>query len=384
MDKRDTSYSTREQAARAEADIAQQRYRDLAEGIDHGIVWEADENLRFCMVSRRAEQMLGYSIEQWCHEPGFWINHVYPDDRDRVLAVFKKALTGEDQACDHRFITADGRVVWFHTGVHAARVEDQIVYRGLSVEITYLKEVEEKLKQKTEEAEEANRTKSHFLSIASHEIRNGLNAIIGYAHLLADGTMPQEKRAEMYKHILRCAHDLNDLVNRILDVEKIETGRMQLQANISEVFLPDILRQILEDLRFIWSEKGLTVELHDDLTVPCIRSDPGKLRQIFTNLIVNAIKFTEKGAISVQILHHSQAKEISVQIQDTGIGIPEEDLPHLFKPFYQSGGAVAPVGTGLGLSIVKKLVDLLKGRIEVKSQQGIGSTFTVTLPYDAC
>ena len=384
MDKQKNSYSTPEQAARAEADIAQQRYRDLAEGIDHGIVWEADENLRFSMISRKAEQMLGYSIEQWCHEPGFWINHVHPEDRDCVLTIFKKALDGEDQACDHRVIAADGRVVWFHTGIHAARERGQIVYRGLSVEITYLKQIEEALRRKTEEAEQASQTKSYFLSIASHEIRNGLNSIIGCASVLKEGTVPEEKRLTMYQRILRAAYDLNDLVNRILDVEKIETGRVQLQANISEVFLPEILRQILEDLRFIWSEKGLTVEFHDDLTVPCIRSDPGKLRQIFTNLMINAIKFTDEGSISVRILHLSQTKEVSVQIQDTGIGIAEEDLPHLFKPFYQSGRAVAPVGTGLGLSIVKKLVDLLKGRIEVKSQPGAGSIFTVTLPYSAC
>lgn len=383
QNKTSNRYCSSSEPETASCAVTQRRDRDLVEGISHGIVWEADASLRFCMISKRAEQMLGYSVEQWCGERDFWINHVYPEDRDRVLSAFRQALEGEDQACDHRFIAADGRVVWLHTGVHACSEGERTVYRGLSVEITYLKEIENALKQKTQEAEEASRSKSHFLSIASHEIRSALNAIIGYAYLLKDAQIREEKRIETYQHILRNAHDLLDLANRILDVEKIETGRMHLQAQIGEVSLSEMLRQILEDVKFLSEEKGLAVGLNDDPTAPSIRSDPGKLRQIFTNLIVNAIKFTEEGSISVRVMHHPRERTVLLEIEDTGMGISEQDLPHIFKPFYQTGGAAAPLGAGLGLSIVKNLVDFLKGNIDVKSRPGVGSTFVVTLPYDA-
>src|SRR5579884_997309 len=151
-----------------DAQLAQRRYRDLAEGIDHGIVWEADQDLHFQMVSRRAQQLLGYPLDQWYSEPNFWRSHLHPDDRDRVLSLFQKAAEGTDQASDHRMIAKDGRIVWFHTGIHATFDEERRVYRGLSVDISYLKEIEEKLKEKTKEAQEASQAKSYFLSVASH------------------------------------------------------------------------------------------------------------------------------------------------------------------------------------------------------------------------
>jgi len=382
INKKNIPLSGGKKAIRTEADIADPFCRDLVRGIDHGIVWEADEQLRFCLVSKRAEQILGYPIEQWCREPDFWINHIPPEERDSVQSMFRRVLQEGDQTCEHRFIAADGRVVWLHTGLRAASEKDTVLYRGLSVDITRQKEAEERLKQKTKEAEEANQTKSYFLSVASHEIRNALNAIIGYSSLLEKGLIEEEKRKETYRGIYRNAKDLIDLVNRILDVNKIEAGEMYLQAQITELSLSEMLKQILDDLRMIWEEKGLTVELIDDPSVPSIRSDPGKLRQIFINLLMNAIKFTDTGSITVRIIHHCEERKYCVEIEDTGIGIDKKELPELFKPFYQTGASLTRPGVGLGLAIVKKLVEFLNGTIEVKSQLGVGSTFAVSFPYD--
>ncbi len=130
-------------------------------------------------------------------------------------------------------------------------------------------------------------------------------------------------------------------------------------------------------------EKGLTLDFIDDPTAPAIQSDAAKLKQIFTNLISNAIKFTERGSVVVRLRHQPNEKKISVEVRDTGVGIAAENLPHLFEPYYQvlTQTEQPHKGTGLGLSIVKRLVEALGGVIHVTSQIGVGSVFTVSLPY---
>lgn len=375
--------SESKQEARSERDIAEERYRDLAEGIDHGIVWEADEELRFCMVSRRAEQILGYSLAQWCGEDKFWERRLHPEDRERVIELFKKASEeGEDQSGDHRLIAADGRTVWFHTGIHAAREKERVVYRGISVEITYLKEMTEKLRQKTAEAEEANRFKSQILSVVSHEIRTPLNAILGYSGLLRNPEIEKNeaKQREMVDRIYRNAQILLDFINAILDLNKIEAGKMAVQTE--EVGLPDMIRDVVNNLRPAAEEKGLTIKVSAGPPALPIRSDPGRIWQIFTNLITNAIKFTDGGSVEVKVLDHPSERKLSVIIRDTGVGISEKELSKIFEPFYQVESSPSRSGSGLGLSIVKKSIELLKGEIEVTSRPGIGTTFEVSLPYD--
>lgn len=335
------------------------------------------------MVSKRAEAIVGYSLEEWCGEPDFWANHLHSEERDRVLELFRKASReGEDQSADHRFIAKDGRAVWFHTGIHAAREREKLVYRGISVDITCLKEVTEKLKEKTAEAEEANRFKSQMLSIVSHEIRTPLNAILGYSGLLKNPEVVknQAKLRDMVDRIYRNAQILLDFINAILDFNKIEAGKMAVQ--IEEVSLSEIVGEVVSNLKLTAQEKGLTVEVTGDSSAPPIRSDPGRIWHIFTNLIANAIKFTERGSVSVEIVNQHSAKKVVVIISDTGIGIPEKDLSQVFEPFYQAGLSASHTGTGLGLSIVKKSVELLNGEIEVTSQPDRGSTFKISLPYD--
>ncbi len=291
-------------------------------------------------------------------------------------------LEGEDQSIDHRFIAADGRTVWFHTGVHAAERRNKKVYRGLSVEITYLKEIQEKLTQKTAEAEEANRFKSQILSIVSHEIRTPLNAILGYSGLLKNPVIGEDKakQKEMVDRIYRNAQILLDFINTILDLNKIEAGKMAVQ--VEEISLSEILKEVGGNLKSAADEKGLRIEIVDDPTLPSIRSDPGRIWQIFTNLISNAIKFTDQGIITIRVVNYYYEKRVSIVCSDTGIGISEKDFANIFEPFFQVDLSASHLGTGLGLSIVKKSVELLKGKIEVSSLIGSGSTFEVSLPYD--
>ncbi|WP_168061200.1 sensor histidine kinase [Candidatus Manganitrophus noduliformans] len=234
------------------------------------------------------------------------------------------------------------------------------------------------------QAGELNRLKSQFLSIVSHDLRTPLNAIIGYSSLLRDPRVSENvaKREEMLERIHQNARIQLSLITDVLDLSRIETGKIAIETE--QVDLSELIREILNMLEPLGTEKGLVVDFVEDPTAPAIRTDRGKVRQIFTNLIGNAIKFTEQGSIRIRVIHHLSQEAVSVEITDTGIGISEEDLPHIFEPFYQAPAfkeAYGP-GTGLGLSIVKRFADLLGGSVEVVSKPGAGSTFTVRFPYD--
>lgn len=384
MERENSQPSKPEQAAGNATQLSEERYRDLVEGINHGIVWEADTALQFSMVSRQAEQILGYPLSQWYTEPDFWINHLHPDDREQMINLFRRVSQG-DQSGDHRFIAADARIVWLHTGVHLAHIKKMPVYRGLSMDVTYLKATEQELKQKIGELEEVNRQKSELLSVASHEMRTSLNTILGYSAQLNDPKMTQNaaQKKRIKNRIYENAKAMMSLINQLLDMSKIDSGKMAIDLQDEPVHLPELLDQIIGDLQFLADEKGLTINRVADPGYPPILSDPGKLRQIFTNLIANAIKFTDQGAISIRIYHHVQERRVSVEMSDTGIGIPEDRLKRIFEPYYQINPSAHSHSTGLGLLIVKKLVESLNGSIYIRSKPGAGSTFTVRLPYDS-
>lgn len=364
---------------------SQERYEALVNSIE-GIVWEADaETFQFRFVSKQAERILGYPAQLWLSDPDFWKDHIYPDDLEQVIAEWTAGAAADGFDLKYRMIGADGRTLWIRNLANLSSQVSPRSLRGLMVDVSERFRVEEELKQKTEEAEEASRVKSDFLSMASHEIRTPLNAIVGYASLLKTGHVTSEERQkEMHERIYQNSKELLDLINRILDLNKIEAGRMDLHGHANETSLSETIRQILRDLRVMWEEKRLAVNLIDDPTVPLIRSDAAKLRQIFTNLLANAVKFTEEGSITIRLLHDAEKKTVSVEVADTGIGIPENELARIFEPYYQTqrSRAGAQSGTGLGLSIVKKFVEYLRGSIEVTSRPGTGSIFIVTLPYD--
>lgn len=244
--------------------------------------------------------------------------------------------------------------------------------------------VEEELKKKLADAEASNGMKSNIVSMVSHELRTPLNAIIGYTLLLKDPILGQNagKRSDMLERIYQNGRELLEVINALLDLRKIEAGRMTIEPE--KISISDLLWQVLIDLKPLWGAKNLTVKMISDSTAPSIRSDPKKIRRIFTNLIANAIKFTDKGSIIVSIFNDAEGKKIKIEIRDTGIGIEEEQLIHIFEPFYQADptNKRSSSGTGLGLAIVKEFLALIGGEIDVKSKPGSGSIFTLILPYN--
>ncbi|MBN1937407.1 MAG: GAF domain-containing protein [Anaerolineae bacterium] len=238
----------------------------------------------------------------------------------------------------------------------------------------------EELQQAAERLRELDRLKSEFLANMSHELRTPLNSIVGYIQLLLmdlEGEIPEESYEDM-KSVETNSNHLLNLINDVLDLARIEAGRMELHLDAMDVpMLLDTVQSNNTGL-FLNSPLTLTVEAEPDL--PQIQADPIRMTQVLNNLISNAYKFTEAGAVTVHA--YQENGEVCIAVEDTGIGIDENDLANVFERFRQVDGSFTrrAEGTGLGLSITQRLVEMHGGRIVVRSKPGEGSTFTVYLP----
>jgi signal transduction histidine kinase/DNA-binding response OmpR family regulator len=235
-----------------------------------------------------------------------------------------------------------------------------------------------------EQADSANRAKSEFLANMSHEIRTPMNGVLGVTELLA--TTDLTNRQQRYvRTIQQSARSLLVILNDILDFSKIEAGRMQLES------IPFDLQEAVQDTVALLAGraevKGIELRCTIAPDVPSwVRGDPARFRQVITNLVANAVKFTERGSVQVRVNGGAEGGDgVRIAIQDTGIGIAPEVMPTLFRSFSQADGSMARKygGTGLGLAITKNLVEMMGGRVEVQSQLGAGSVFTFCVPLAA-
>ncbi|HEX4926708.1 MAG TPA: ATP-binding protein, partial [Burkholderiales bacterium] len=236
------------------------------------------------------------------------------------------------------------------------------------------------IEEKSRQLEVASRHKSEFLANMSHELRTPLNAIIGFSEALSERLFGEvnEKQAEYLADILESGRHLLSLINDILDLSKIEAGRMELET--SEFDLPRAIESTLILVRERAHRRGIALACEVDSQVGAIHADERKVKQVLLNLLSNALKFTpEGGRIDVRARRRDGAVEVSVS--DTGVGIAPEDQAAVFEEFRQVGAAARKIeGTGLGLAISRKLIELHGGSIELRSALGAGSTFTFTLP----
>jgi PAS domain S-box-containing protein len=368
----------------------ERRFRSLVEGTDV-IVWEFDARRgAFSYVSPQAAR-LGYPLEDWL-VPGFWAAHLHPSDRDLAMAYcMDEAQAGRNHRFEYRWLAADGNVVWVENFVSVEKTADgQLLLRGVMIDITASKQVAKDLIEARARAEAATRAKSEFLANMSHEIRTPLTAILGYSDLLReDGDLLQarERRLQALDTICGAGQYLLTVINDVLDLSKIEAGKMTVER--VETPLVRILLEVAELVGPRAAEKGVELRARLDTPLPeRVLSDPTRLRQILMNLAGNAAKFTERGQVTIAAREESRGGEarLVIDVEDTGPGLEPEVASRLFVAFSQADASVTRKhgGSGLGLTICRRLAELMGGTVLlVRTAPGQGSCFRVELPFEA-
>lgn len=247
-------------------------------------------------------------------------------------------------------------------------------------------------REQTRDWERVNRLKAEFLANVSHELRTPIHAILGYTELLLDSVYGQitDEQEEAVDFIRESAQNLLSLVNNLLDLSRIESGRADLILQSFD--LRDLVSEVIGQFKPVADSKHIALTSVVPIENPAIRTDRGKLKQILINLVGNAIKFTDHGKVTIAITADANASSgdnntsprVSISVQDTGIGIPADKLGRLFEKFYQvdSSAHRSQGGTGLGLYITKQLLDLLSGRVDIQSTPAQGTTVTISLPLN--
>jgi hypothetical protein len=307
-----------------------------------------------------------------------WLEVIHPDD---ALQLQDPALFRQGFHVEYRIVHRDGTVHWaLEQGEPVFDAQGQILWLdGFIMDITARKQMETELRDARDKAELAAEARATFLANMSHEIRTPMNAIIGFSDLLLSSALTPEQKKHL-STIHSSAHSLLHLLNDILDSAKLDKGKLALE--LQDFSLPAVLDSVVSTLWIQARKKQLTLELE-------LASDLGefylgaadRLRQILTNLIGNAIKFTELGGVTVTV-RPMPGDTVRFDIRDSGIGIEPQRLEQIFEAFTQADASMSRRfgGTGLGTTISKQLVELMGGRIWVQSQPGVGSTFSFVIP----
>jgi PAS domain S-box-containing protein len=341
-----------------------------------------DREMRYLRVSERWMQDYGLQSVDLIGKSHY---EVFPDIPDRWKQIHQRVLEGATESCDEdRFDRSDGTAVWLQWEARPWRnSENEIGGVILFTQvITNRKQAESELVAAREAAEAANRSKSDFLANMSHEIRTPLTSILGYADVLSDDSLSDEERRFSLETIKQSGRHLLTVINDILDLSKIEAGKMTTER----VSFPPaaIVEEVLSYFQEQAEAKSLSLRAVVEGSVPRrICSDPVRLRQILVNLVGNAVKFTEVGGVKVvlKMIPAGPSSQLAFEIHDSGIGIAEAQLPKLFAPFVQIDSSYTrnACGTGLGLAICKRMSRLLGGDVLVESVLGAGSVFILLI-----
>jgi PAS domain S-box-containing protein len=354
---------------------SQARFQTLADATFEGICISKQGQIKDCNDQLAA--MLGYERPELLGTP---LSDLLPPElREDILNAIQE---GRQATHEHAMFCKNGgcRIVEAHG--RTVHDEEQSVRITVVRDITQRKQVEQSLRQAKDTAEAANRTKSEFLANMSHEIRTPMTAILGFADILAD-SVDRPEQQEAIQTIKSNSNHLLGLINDILDLSKIEAGKLQVEkVPVSPLA---ILGDVVSLMRVRSEAKGLPLKLEYCGPIPqTIQVDPTRLRQILVNLVGNAIKFTETGEIKIAVRLVNPATDepqLQCDVIDTGVGMSPQHLENLFQPFQQADASTTRKfgGTGLGLAISKRFAKLLGGDITANSTQGAGSVFTLTI-----
>jgi PAS domain S-box-containing protein len=341
-------------------------------------------------VSASIKPMLGYHPDEYLKDADFWRGHVHPEDLPDVEAKQVELFRNGEHLAEYRFRKKDGSYIWVSDEQHLIRDEArrplEVVGSWSDIDARKAAELafaaaQEELEKATEAALEANEAKSIFLANMSHEIRTPMNAVIGLSHLALKTELTPRQRDYILK-IKSSGQHLLGIINDILDFSKIEAGKLSIEN------IDFDLDKVLENVGNLMSEKasakGLELIFEVEPAVSAhFRGDPLRLGQILINFCNNAVKFTDKGEVSVQVRVLEDASDsqlVEFSVADTGIGMSKPQIERLFQAFEQADASTTRKygGTGLGLAISKQLTELMGGQVSVESQPGKGSTFRFT------
>ena len=344
-------------------------------------VWTASPNGEIDYINQRWQEYIGCTLEQ-IQRRG-WSSIIHPEDSRRIQTTWAESIrTGKKYDMEARLRRSDGTYCWFlGRGRPLYNQEGRIIkWYGTNTNITRIKELEEELRQQTEDLTEANQIKDEFLAIVSHELRTPLNPILGWSQLLATGQLSAEQTVKGFEIIQRNAQLQAQLIEDLLDVSRILRGKLNL--DFAPLNLATIIKAALGTVQLAAVAKSIEIETELEPNIGRVLGDASRLQQIVWNLVSNAIKFTPQGGrISVKL--EQSDRYARIQVQDTGKGIQPEFLPYVFDRFRQAESSSTRQygGLGLGLSIVRHLSELHGGEVEANSPgEGQGATFNVKLP----
>jgi len=366
--------------------------RTLADNLPNGIIYqlvhEPNGKIYFSYITAGIERLFGIKPEVILQDANVLFDITVEEDRrrrDQLTEESRRNLSVFEMQIRNR--TPTGDIQWSYLRSAPRRLADgRTVWDGIEIDITELKKTEIELAQAKDAAEAANRAKSAFLASMSHELRTPLNGILGYAQILKPNPNLTQKQKDGIEIIHQCGEHLLTLINDILDLSKVEAGKLELYPE--DFHFPSFLVGLCEIFHLKAIQKDINFIYNPPTPVPqIVHGDEKRLRQILMNLLSNAVKFTDTGTVTftVNIIHKGQMTndqgqmtndKTRFQVEDTGIGMSAEDLEKIFLPFEQiKETSRHHEGTGLGLAITKKLIALMGSQIRVESHPGVGSKF---------
>lgn len=375
---------TKEKVSLKKLRCSEERFALAVKGSNDAIWDWNDLNSDLYWWSDRMYEILGYKPDEVEARISNWIKWMHPEDSGKVLGVLTNHFEkNEVYEVEYRMKKKNGEYVWLFARGESVRDENGKPVRmaGSVSDISDRKRTEAELIRAKNKAEESDRLKSAFLANMSHEIRTPMNGILGFAELLKTPQIKNVKKEKYIDIIGKSGTRMLNIINDIIDISKIESGSMELELSDSNI--NEQIEYIYTFFRREVEEKGLMLQFHNGLPweEALVTTDREKLFAILTNLVKNAIKCTKKGII--EFGYQKKDKDLEFFVRDTGHGVPKHRMDAIFDRFVQAENIeeIDRQGVGLGLSITKSYIDMLGGKIWLDSEEGFGSTFYFTIPY---